>query len=57
MADEPGHQELCEREQAFFLDAIRTDADLGDHMADAVTSLAIVLAADRSIRERRPVDL
>ena len=57
MSDEPDHQALCEREQAFFLDAIRTDVDLSEHMADAVTSLAIVLAADRSIRERRPVDL
>lgn len=57
MSDEPDHQALCEREQAFFLNAVRTDADLSQHMDDAVTSLAIVLGADRSIRERRPVDL
>jgi hypothetical protein len=28
MEDEPGHQELCDREQAFFLKAIREDLDL-----------------------------
>jgi predicted dehydrogenase len=56
-ADEPGHQELCEREQAFVLDAIRGDRDLGRHMRDAVRSLAVVLAAERSMREKRAVDL
>ena len=57
MTDEPDHQGLCDREQAYFLNAIRNDVDLGAHMEDAVSSLAIVLAADQSIRERRPVDL
>ena len=57
MADEPGHQDLCEREQAFVLDAITNDRDLGRHMADAVRSLAVVLAAERSMRENRAVDL
>lgn len=57
MADEPGHQELCAREQAFVLDAIRNDRDLDKHMTDAVRSLAVVLAADRSMRERRAIDL
>ncbi len=57
MADEPGHQALCEREQAFVLDAIRGDRDLGRHMQDAVRSLGVVLAADRSMRERRAIDL
>ena len=56
-ADEPGHQELCEREQAFVLDAILHDRNLGVHMDDALRSLAIVLAADRSMREMRAVDL
>ena len=56
-ADEPGHQALCEREQAFVLDAIQNDCDLGRHMQDAVRSLAVVLAADRSMRERRAIDL
>jgi len=57
MADEPDHQELCDREQAFFLKAIREDLDLSDWMADAVNSLRIVLAADESIRTRRAVEL
>ena len=57
MADEPGHQALCEREQDFVLDAIVHDRDLGRHMADAVRSLAVVLAAERSMREGRAVDL
>ncbi len=57
MDDEPDHDALCAREQRFFLDAILGDADLSAHMADAVRSLAIVLAADRSIRERRVVEV
>jgi hypothetical protein len=57
MADEPDHQELCDREQAFFLKAIREDLDLSDGMDDAVSSLRIVLAADESIRTRRAVEL
>ena len=57
MQDEPGHQELCDREQAFVLEAITRDRDLTKHMDDAVRSLAVVLAADRSMRERCPVVL
>ncbi len=57
MADEPGHQALCEREQAFVLDAVRNGRDLSRHMQDAVRSLGVVLAADRSMRERRAIDL
>jgi predicted dehydrogenase len=57
MRDEPDHQQLCEREQQFVLDAIRGDADLSGHMEDAVRSLAIVLAAEVSMREARAVDL
>jgi predicted dehydrogenase len=57
MADEPDHQALCEREQAWFLRTIRDDIDLGPSMADAVTSLRIVLAAQRSIDEGRAIDL
>jgi predicted dehydrogenase len=55
--DEPGHQELCDREQAYLLRAIREDLDLGDHMADAVSSLRIVLAADESFRTGKIVTL
>jgi predicted dehydrogenase len=57
MADEPGHQALCDREQAYVLKAIREDLDLSQHMADGVNSLKIVLAADQSVREGRAIDL
>ncbi len=57
MAGEPGHQALCDAEQRFVLKAIREDLDLTRHMDDAVRSLAVVLAADRSMREGRPVRL
>jgi len=57
LADEPDHQELCNREQRFFLKAIQEDIDLTDQMNDAVNSLRIVLAADESIRTRRVVNL
>jgi len=49
-SDEPTHQELCNKEQAFFLEAITKDLDLTAHMADALVSLRIVLAADQSVR-------
>lgn len=55
--DEPGHDELCEREQAYFLRAILEDIDMSDHMRDAVNSLRIVLAADRSVRSGEIVRL
>ena len=54
-ADEPSHDELCEREQRFLLKAIREDVDLSAHMRDAVRSLRIVLAADESVRSGRVV--
>lgn len=57
MRDEPGHLELCAREQAFVLDAITNDRDLSDHMNEAVSSLAIALAADRSVETGQPVRL
>lgn len=57
MEDEPGHQELCDREQAFFLKAIREDLDLSESMDAAVNSLRIVLAAEQSITEKRVIEL
>lgn len=57
MADEPGHQELCEREQAFMARAITENLDLTRHLEDAVQSLAICLAADESVRSGQPVKL
>ncbi len=55
--DEPDHDGLCEREQRYLLRAIREDLDLGQHLADAVNSLRIVLAADESVRTGRVVEL
>ena len=57
MADEPGHQELCDREQAFMARAIREDLDLSRHLQDAVRSLAVCIAADESVRSGQPVRL
>ncbi len=57
MDDEPGHDELCAREQSYLLRAIRDDMDLTDHMNDAVNSLRIVLAADESVRTKQVVTL
>jgi predicted dehydrogenase len=57
MEGEPGHQELCDREQAFVLKAIREDIDLTRHMDDAVQSLRICLAADESVRTGQTVKL
>ena len=56
-SDEPDHDGLCRLEQELFLDAIVNDRDLADHMADAVNSLRIVLAADESFRTGRTVDV
>jgi predicted dehydrogenase len=57
MADEPGHQALCDREQAFMARAILEDIDLTRHLQDAVRSLAVCLAADESVRSGQPVRL
>ncbi len=55
--DEPDHQALCDREQAYLLRAIQEDLDLSAHMHDAVNSLRIVLAAEESFRTGRTVSL
>jgi predicted dehydrogenase len=55
--DEPDHDGLCLREQQSLLHAIRTDEDLSAHLAEAVESLRIVLAADQAAREGRTIDL
>ncbi|MCI5110735.1 MAG: Gfo/Idh/MocA family oxidoreductase [Marivita sp.] len=57
MPDEPGHQALCDAEQAYMLRTIAEDIDLTRHMSDAVSSLAICLAADQSIRTGAPISL
>jgi predicted dehydrogenase len=57
MDDEPGHQELCNREQRVFLDAIRSGSDTSRHVREAIDSLRIVLAADESVRTGEVVRL
>jgi len=55
--DEPDHQGLCDLEQEFFLNSIKSDVDLTDHLDDAVNSLKIVLACDEAVRTGKTVDL
>ena len=57
MADEPGHQALCDRQAAFVARAITEDHDLTRHLQDAVASLEVCLAADESVRSGLPVKL
>jgi predicted dehydrogenase len=57
LTDEPDHQELCNREQRYFLRAIRENIDLTDHMQDAVNSLRIAFACDESVRTGEVVKL
>ncbi len=49
--------DLCRLEQELFLRALTERLDLSAHHAEALLSLRIVLAAERSIGERRIVDL
>lgn len=57
LQDEPDHQELCNREQRYFLKAIQQDVDLTDHVNDAVNSLRIAFACDESVRTGKVVIL
>lgn len=57
LQDEPDHQELCNREQRYFLKAITENIDLTDHMDDAVNSLRIAFACDESVRTGQVVTL
>ncbi len=57
MADEPGHQALCDREAAYVARAILENLDLTRHLQDAVQSLRVCLAADASVRSGQPVKL
>lgn len=50
MEDEPDHQALCDREQAFFLKAIVDNLDMSDATDDAINSLRIAFACDESVR-------
>ena len=55
--DEPDHDELCKREQEYFLRAIREDLDLSDHMNDALNSMRIVAAAHESFLTGKMIEL
>lgn len=57
LKDEPNHQELCNREQRYFLKSIQENMDLTDHMQDAVNSLRIAFACDESVRTGKVVSL
>ena len=57
LQDEPDHQELCNREQRYFLKAIAENLDLTDHMEDAVNSLRIAFACDESVKTGKIVTL
>lgn len=57
MTDEPNHQQLCDREQAYFLKAIQENLDLTDHLADALNSLKIAFACDESVKTGEVVRL
>ena len=54
---DPGHQQLCDLEQAYFLKAIKEDIDLTEHHNDAINSLRIALAADESVRVGKVIEL
>ncbi|RQO79296.1 oxidoreductase [Pedobacter sp. KBW01] len=57
LSDEPNHQELCNREQRFFLKAIQENIDLTRPTEDAVNSLKIAFACDESVKTGEMVRL
>ena len=57
LTDEPDHNELCKREQEFFLKAIKEDMDLQDHWNYAVYSLKVAFACDESVKTGEVVRL
>lgn len=57
LLDEPDHQELCNREQLFFLKAIQEDLDLSKSMEDALNSLKIAFACDESVKSGEMIKL
>lgn len=57
LQDEPDHQELCNREQRFFIEAIKNNKDLSSHLDDAVNSLKVALACDESVKTGEVVRL
>jgi predicted dehydrogenase len=57
LQDEPDHQELCNRQQQYFLESILEDKDLRSHAMDAVNSLRIAFACDESVRTGKVISL
>ncbi|MGY4385680.1 putative dehydrogenase [Pedobacter sp. UYP24] len=57
LTDEPDHQELCNREQRYFLKAINENIDLSDPTLDAINSLQIAFACDESVKSGEVVKL
>ena len=57
LEDEPDHDELCRREQLFFLQGILGKSDLTEHQDSAVQASEIVLAADESYRSGEMIRL
>lgn len=57
LTDEPDHQELCNREQRYFLKAILEDIDLSNPTDDAINSLKIAFACDESVKTGQIVQL
>ena len=57
LEDEPDHQELCNREQRFFYNAIQQNLDLTNSIEDAINSLKIAFACDLSVKTGEVVKL
>ncbi|UBM58835.1 Gfo/Idh/MocA family oxidoreductase [Marinilongibacter aquaticus] len=57
MKDEPDHDELCKREQLYFLRAIQENLDLTDHWNDAINSLKVAFACDKSVKTGEMVEI
>ena len=57
LEDEPDHQELCNRQQMYFLKSIIEDTGLDDHAEDAINSLRIAFACDESVRTGKVISL
>ncbi len=57
LEDEPGHDDLCLREQELFLRAIRGEVDMSQHLEDALNSLRIVLAAQAAAEQGKCIEL
>lgn len=57
VTDEPDHDELCRREQAVFLQALRGQIDLEAHWQAVTDSLRVVLAADQSFKTGKTIEL